>query len=170
MSGRHIYVDIDDVLAETVERLVDLLAQLHGRSVDPRAVEHFDLSKSFGLDPDELEAFMEHVHTDPVIESIAPIPGAAPVLERWHAEGHRVTLVTGRPPSTNAASRRWLETHDLRHNRSIISTSGIGRAGTSRGCRRSASRRFPPSGSTMRWRTVWTRRSGWSRSSGSRWP
>jgi uncharacterized HAD superfamily protein len=115
VSGRHIYVDIDDVLSETVERLVDLLADLYGRRVDPKAVEHFDLSKSFGLDPVEIEAFMEHVHTDPVIESIAPIPGAAPVLERWHAEGHRITLVTGRPPSTNAASRRWLETHDLRH-------------------------------------------------------
>lgn len=115
MSERCIYVDIDDVLGETIERLVELLEDLHGRSVDPNAVEHFDLSKSFGLDAVEIEALMEYAHADHVIESIAPIPGAAPVLERWHAAGHRITLVTGRPPQTNAASRRWLETHALRH-------------------------------------------------------
>jgi uncharacterized HAD superfamily protein len=115
MSERRIYVDIDDVLSETVERLVELLEDLHGRRIDPKAVEHFDLSKSFGLDAIELEAFMDHVHADHVIESFAPILGAAPVLEHWQAAGHRITLVTGRPPQTNAASRRWLDTHALRH-------------------------------------------------------
>ena len=115
MSERRIYVDIDDVLSATIERLVELLEHLHDRRVDPGAVEHFDLSRSFGLEPHELEAFMERVHDDDVILSIAPMPGAIEVLSRWDAAGQRVALVTGRPPSTNAASRRWLENHEISH-------------------------------------------------------
>jgi len=115
MSERRIYVDIDDVLSETIARLVDLLEHMHDRRVDPSEVEHFDLSRSFGLDANEIESFMERAHDDDVIESIEPTPGAADVLSQWQAAGDRVTLVTGRPPKTNAASRRWLEMHDLSH-------------------------------------------------------
>ena len=115
MSERRIYVDIDDVLAKTIERLIDLLETMHDRRVDPSRVRDFDLTKSFGLDPDEIGPFMDRAHADDVIESIEPSIGAASVLQSWQAAGHRVTLVTGRPPTTNAASRRWLETHDLRH-------------------------------------------------------
>jgi uncharacterized HAD superfamily protein len=115
VSKRRIYVDIDDVLSETIARLVDLLEHMHDRRIDPGRVEHFDLSESFGLDAEEIESFMERAHADDVIESIAPIPGAANVLSRWKAVGHRITLVTGRPPETNAASRRWLDTHELSH-------------------------------------------------------
>jgi uncharacterized HAD superfamily protein len=115
VSERSIYVDIDDVLAETIERLVDLLELVHERRVDLDAVEHFDLEKSFGLDAAQLDAFMERAHDDDFILSIAPMVGAADVLSRWDAAGHRITLVTGRPPTTNAASRLWLDTHDLTH-------------------------------------------------------
>lgn len=115
MSARCIYVDIDDVLAATIARLVDLLEHMHDLRVDPGTVANFDLSKSFGLDTTQIESFMERAHGDDIIESIAPIEGAAAVLARWQAQGDRVTLVTGRPPKTNAASRRWLETHDLNH-------------------------------------------------------
>ncbi len=115
MSERRIYIDIDDVLSETIARLVELLEHLHDRRVDPGQVEHFDLRKSFGLDSDEIESFMQRAHDDDIIESITPTPGAAEVLSRWQAAGHRVSLVTGRPPKTNAASRRWLDTHDLSH-------------------------------------------------------
>ena len=115
MSERSIYVDIDDVLSETIERLVDLLELIHQRRVDPGAVEHFDLQKSFGLDASQLDAFMERAHDDEVILSIAPMSGAAEVLSQWDAAGHRITLVTGRPPKTNAASRLWLDRHDFSH-------------------------------------------------------
>ncbi|HPG24043.1 MAG: hypothetical protein H6748_22070 [Spirochaetaceae bacterium] len=116
MRGRRIYVDIDDVLSSTIERLIDLLEQLHDRRVEVEEVLHFDLEKSFGLDADEIARFMEHAHADPVIESLEPAPGAREVLGRWAASGHHVHLVTGRPPITNAASRRWLASHRLHHD------------------------------------------------------
>ena len=115
MRTRHIYVDIDDVLSATIERLVELLDDLHERRVEPSEVAYFDLSRSFGLDREEIDSFMQRAHDDDVLLSIRPVAGAADVLAAWNALGHRVSLVTGRPPRTNAASRRWLETHDFNH-------------------------------------------------------
>lgn len=115
MSGRSLYVDIDDVLSQTIESLIDLLEQLHDRRVDVADVQHFDLEKSFSLDASEIARFMDRVHSDEIIESILPAEGAAEVLDLWNERGDTVRLVTGRPPATHHASRRWLETHGLRH-------------------------------------------------------
>jgi uncharacterized protein len=115
MSGRSIYVDIDDVLSQTIESLVGLLERLHDRRVEVADVLHFDLEKSFDLDAIEIGRFMDHAHTDESIESILPTAGAAEVLDLWDESGDEIRLVTGRPPTTYEASRRWLETHGLRH-------------------------------------------------------
>lgn len=115
MSPRNIYVDIDDVLSATIERLVDLLHELHDRRVEIDAVRDFDLARPFGLDADGIRRFMDVAHEDAVIESILPHAGAAETLDRWNRAGHQVTLVTGRPPITNDASRRWLAHHGMHH-------------------------------------------------------
>jgi uncharacterized HAD superfamily protein len=114
--SRHIYVDIDDVLSRTVESLIDLLEKLHDRRIDVHECLHFDLGRSFALDTEALEHFMHHAHRDESIESIEPEEGAVPVLETWRSGGDRITLVTGRPPHTRAASLRWLETHGFGHD------------------------------------------------------
>lgn len=113
--SRRIYVDIDDVLSRTIESLIDLLEETHDRRVDIDQVRWFDLGKSFGLAQPEIRAFMDRAHSDPVIESIEPTPGSVEVLAHWAGRGHAVDLVTGRPPSTNEASRRWLERHEVAH-------------------------------------------------------
>ena len=111
-----IYVDIDDVLACTIESLVALLHERHGRRVAVEDVEHFDLERSFRLDADEIQTFMDVAHSDPVLESLDPIEGAASALAGWRASGHTIHLVTGRPPATHAASRRWLDRHSIAHD------------------------------------------------------
>jgi uncharacterized HAD superfamily protein len=116
MSRRSLYVDIDDVLSQTIESLIDLLHHLHDRRVDVADVQHFDLEKSFALDRTEIARFMDHAHSDEIIESILPTEGAVSVLDSWGQRGDTVRLVTGRPPTTYHASRRWLETHGLRHD------------------------------------------------------
>lgn len=116
VSARRIYVDIDDVLARTIERLIDLLEITHDRRVDVEDVLHFDLGRSFGLREDEIRALMARANSDEVMESIRPVEGAVAALGSWAREGHSVNLVTGRPPTTNAASRRWLARHDIAHD------------------------------------------------------
>ncbi len=114
--AKRIYVDVDDVLSETIERLIELLEETHGRRVAREDVRQFHLEHPFGLDESEIRRFMARAHEDDVIESIRPVDGAAPVLAGWRRTGHRIRLVTGRPPITNAASRRWLARHAIAHD------------------------------------------------------
>ena len=111
-----VYVDIDDVLARTIESLIDLLHETHGRRVEVEAVRHFDLEKSFDLSDAEIFAFMERAHADDALQRIEPVHEGVRMLADWVGDGHEVHLVTGRPPASNEASRRWLERHEVPHD------------------------------------------------------
>jgi uncharacterized HAD superfamily protein len=112
-----VYVDLDDVLSQTIRGLLALLEREHGRRVREEEIRHFDLGRSFGLQPHELDDFMRAAHRPEHLEALEPSPGAAPALESWAADGHEVFVMTGRPPSAEAASRRWLDTHGIPHTR-----------------------------------------------------
>ena len=113
-AGR-IYVDLDDVLAQTIHALVALLERHFARRVEIEQVVHFDLGRSFGLAPDELAEFMRLVHQPQVLGALEPSPGAAPALASWIERGYAVAVMTGRPPSAASASRRWLREHRIPH-------------------------------------------------------
>ena len=115
MGVPRIYVDLDDVLSHTIEQLAALLERDFGRRVEPEAVVHFDLSRSFGLTPAELEAFFAAVHSPEMLAALAPKAGAARALRAWTQRGYEVSVLTGRPPATAACSRAWLERHGIPH-------------------------------------------------------
>lgn len=110
-----IYVDLDDVLAETIEPLIALLERHFGRSVPVEDVREFDLGVSFGLSPSELDELMQHIHQPDELAGFAPKPGAADTLAAWTRRGHAISVMTGRPPSTASISREWLERHAMPH-------------------------------------------------------
>ncbi len=116
-AGRSIYVDLDDVLSLTIDRLADLLVVRHGRRVAVDDVVDFDLGRSFGLAPPELEEFMRLAHEPEHLAALEPAPGAAAALGLWSEHGYRVEVMTGRPPSAAPASRAWLARHDIPHAR-----------------------------------------------------
>lgn len=111
--SRAIYIDFDDVLCHTIEVLLDLLAERHGRRVRREEVRHFDLERSFALSPDEIAAFMEHAHEPDVLLAMPPREAASGVLRDWAAAGHGIHVVTGRPAGCERPSRAWLEAHGL---------------------------------------------------------
>jgi uncharacterized HAD superfamily protein len=115
VGALRIYVDLDDVLSHTIEQLSQLLEREFGRRVEPEAVMHFDLSRSFGLSPAELEAFFAAVHRPEALAALAPRAGAARALRAWTQRGYEVSVVSGRPPSTAADSRAWLDRHGIPH-------------------------------------------------------
>lgn len=112
---RRIYVDIDDCLSQTVASLIKLFAELHGRQVDYEQVTEFDLGKVFGLDPEQLDQFFVHVHEDSVLRDMALIEGASAALASWSSAGYEIHILTGRPPTTEAATRGWLADHAIPH-------------------------------------------------------
>jgi len=110
-----IYVDVDDVLADTTATLLVLARELFAKEVAYEECHSFDLGESFGLSDHERDRLLEAAHDDRVIESMRPIDGAADTLARWEALGHEVEIVTGRPPGTLRATGRWLRRHRMPH-------------------------------------------------------
>lgn len=114
---RRIYVDLDDVLSLTIGPLAALLERPHGRRVAVEEVVHFDLGRSFGLSPAELDAFMRQAHAPQQLAALEPAPGAARALGAWCEQGYDVAVMTGRPPSAATCSRSWLSRHGIPHAR-----------------------------------------------------
>ena len=61
-ASRRVYVDLDDVLAETGRAFLEVLERHFDRRVAFDEIHHFDLGRSFGLTPDELAEFMRRAH------------------------------------------------------------------------------------------------------------
>lgn len=87
-----------------------------GRTFDLEDVTAFDLAISFGLDEDDFLRFMERAHADEVLDSIVPRAGVESVLHEWRGVGLGLEVVTGRPPSTGAVTRRWLARCGIPHD------------------------------------------------------
>ncbi len=109
-----IYIDCDDVVAETGAHLLRVLSR--HRATVPRFedIRAFDLHVSLSLNAEEYDAFMEEVHQDEELLAMDPFPGAADTLRAWIAEGHEPVVVTGRPPYSGPATREWLDRLGLR--------------------------------------------------------
>lgn len=114
-SSRRIFVDVDDVLAQTGRMFLGVLAERFGRSVPFEEIRSYHLGDSFSLAPDELDEFMRLAHEPAALASIEPMPGAAAALADWQQHGYEVFVVTGRPPSTRRDTLAWLERHGMAH-------------------------------------------------------
>lgn len=108
-----IYVDFDDVICETARYFATLVGKLFGKSFDYEDIHFFNLQQSFRLTDSEYNVMMKAAHSDEELLSYEETPGASETLNRWHDEGHSVQVVTGRPFSSAAVSREWLDRHAL---------------------------------------------------------
>ena len=111
-----IYVDVDDVLAQTTREIARTVEALFGKRVFFEQLRTFDLAESFGLDASEQAELMEKIHRPDWLEALPPLEGASETLGRWRADAHEVCVVTGRPAGTNPASLHWLERHGMHHS------------------------------------------------------
>ncbi len=112
-----VYVDIDDVLCETARALSALSEREFGKRTAFEDIHAFDLTVSFGLDAVQTERLFEMFHDADILMDIAPVAGAADGVRAWHEAGNSIHIVTGRPPSTHAASEAWLARHDVPYER-----------------------------------------------------
>lgn len=103
-----IYVDFDDVLSQTARALMEFANREYGRSIRFHEIHSFNIGESFHLDEPQVERIMGLMHDDKTLRDLQPMPGAAQTLRRWAAAGRRITIVTGRPPSSRTASEAWL--------------------------------------------------------------
>jgi 5'(3')-deoxyribonucleotidase len=113
---RRIYLDLDDVLAETTERIVARLNELFERQVRFEDLSGFDLGDAFRLDPNERARAMHSVHEVDFLDSLAVAHDALPLLRSWAGRGFHLAVITGRPPATRGVSQRWLERCGVPHH------------------------------------------------------
>ncbi len=105
---RRIYVDLDDVLAQTGRMFLGVLAREFGREVAFEEIRSYHLGESFRLDAGELAEFMRLAHEPEALARVEPMPGAVATLNAWRQRAYEIFVVTGRPPATRAATLAWL--------------------------------------------------------------
>jgi len=103
-----LYVDLDDVLAQTADGIIELARQLFGRVVGFDDLLSFDLGESFSLTSSEHAELLRAAHEPEFVLGLRPQPGALECLTEQHAAGHSIEIVTGRPPDTLDDAREWL--------------------------------------------------------------
>jgi|SRR5579863_628668 len=109
-----IYVDLDDVVAETLRTFARVANEMYGKAIQFENIYSFDLAKSFDLDSDDLKAFMHAAHSREVLlYRISPNPQAQAILAEWASLGTHVTVVTGRPISTYQTTLDWLRKNEI---------------------------------------------------------
>jgi hypothetical protein len=108
-----VYIDFDDVLCETARALSVMIEREFGKKTAFEDIFSFDLNVSFGLDDSETERLFELFNDPDVLAAIAPVDGAVAGVKAWHDAGANIHIVTGRPPSTHAASAAWLDAYHV---------------------------------------------------------
>ena len=112
-TGLHIYIDVDDVLAQTTRSIQRMAARMFGTPVEFEEMHTFDLAESLALSPGEYDALMDAAHDHDFLTSLEPMSGSAGIVSHWQAAGARIGIVTGRPPSAREATECWLEMHAI---------------------------------------------------------
>ena len=112
-----IYIDFDDVLCETARVLAVMVEREFGKSVAYEDIGTFDLTESFNLNESECTWLFDVFHDGDVLAGIPMIDGAAEALNLWDSQGIKIHIVTGRPPSTNEASQKWLADHNIPYHK-----------------------------------------------------
>ena len=112
-SPARIYIDVDDVLAETTRALVQLAARDFGRAVEFDCMTEFDLRQSLSLSDSEYLRFVDAAHEEDQLLGVAAMDGAAFVLAAWREAGATLDIVTGRPPAARDATQRWLDRNEF---------------------------------------------------------
>jgi uncharacterized HAD superfamily protein len=108
-----IYIDLDDVIAKTTCRYVEIVQQEFGKTVDFECITTFNLQRSFSLTDSEFDHFFRLVHEPEIILELEPFEGALDVLNKWAGLGYEISVVTGRLTSTYESSLEWLRVHNV---------------------------------------------------------
>lgn len=106
---KKIYVDVDDVIAKTIEMYIDTVGETFGKTVPLDRISTFDLRVSFDLTEKEFRHLFDLAHDPDRIMAYEPVDGSVAALQAWKEKGHEIHIVTGRPTSVLESTTAWLE-------------------------------------------------------------
>lgn len=111
-----LYVDLDDVIGETAQRLLDFAEREYGRKVAFEEVTSYDLDDVFGMSAEETAEFFRRSNEPEVLSGVALREGAVESMAACRARGIEVWVVTGRPAATRELTRAWLADRGVPHD------------------------------------------------------
>ena len=110
---KKIYVDVDDVLSQTIEMYLHIVEKEFGKTVPLDRIRTFDLKVSFDLSEPEFHHLFDLAHQPDCIMAYEAVEGAVAALTAWKASGHHIDIVTGRPTSTRESTLAWLRENQI---------------------------------------------------------
>jgi uncharacterized HAD superfamily protein len=120
MKQLKFYVDFDDILAETANRICEISKDMFGTTAVFDDIKDFDLKKSLNINQNQYEELMDMTHDDRLLATYLPIEGAQEAINFFASKGVIIDVVTGRPPYTLEASKLWLEKYGFIYNKIIF--------------------------------------------------
>ena len=123
-----IYVDMDDVIAESTATFIHIARREFGKKVAFEEIRSFNLQQSFGLSDDEYERLFEVAHRPEAILRFDLMRGAVEVLRNWEALGYTIAIVTGRLTVAWESSQEWLRRNQVPYH-SFTMVNKYGREG-----------------------------------------
>lgn len=115
-----IYIDMDDVLAESNQTFLRILERDFEKKVAYSQITTFDLQKSFGLSDAEYVRFFDCIHQPDEMMQHTPVAGSRETLRLWHENGYKISILTGRPLDSRDISLEWLNRYDICHDAFFI--------------------------------------------------
>jgi uncharacterized HAD superfamily protein len=116
MTGKTIYVDLDDVLCHAARHFLVVIEREFGKCIGYEQLTSFDVGHSCGLTRDERDELYRIVHRPDELLNMAPVDQAIAVLKGWEQRGFDIAIVTGRPPESVDVSLAWLAKHRVSHS------------------------------------------------------
>lgn len=110
---KEIYVDVDDVIAKTIEMYIRTVDEEFGKTVSLGQISTFDLRVSFDLTEPEFRHLFDLAHHPDRLMAYEPVDGSVSVLRAWKEAGHRIHIVTGRPTAAKEPTLAWLKEREI---------------------------------------------------------
>ncbi|MFN3476654.1 MAG: 5' nucleotidase, NT5C type [Candidatus Methylomirabilales bacterium] len=106
-------LDLDDVLTESLPRFIEAFERRFGIPIRLEEAAWDLLAKNPEISPEAYKTFLKELDRQGFFEKGVLDPEAKAAVERLHAFGHRLYIVTGRLPVNERVTLHWLEEKGL---------------------------------------------------------
>ena len=104
-------IDFDDVIADSMQTIIDLQNKQFGTSYKREDATHFHLEDIWGGTKEEWRAKLDDFLSTKHLASLNPVAGVIPALDALKKGGHELYIVTGRSEEGVAATEQWVAEH-----------------------------------------------------------
>jgi len=111
ITPMRIGIDFDDVVADSMQVIVDLQNKQYGTSYKLRDATSFHLEDIWGGTKEEWQSKIDEFLSTKHLASLNPMAGVISALDALKKNGHELYIVTGRSENYVEATEQWIEKH-----------------------------------------------------------